>query len=141
MRVAKRSSPGSYRRIRMPNASPSPARTRATTSGSGGPSLTVGGTRRGRDSSRFAAGEHFACGVEERGGADARAARCVGERLESGLGAAAIGRVARRIGEPQQDTGCPRVRPGEHVVEDLLAAIGEGRGGGVGAGGIVVAAG
>src|SRR6266487_2730853 len=136
MRVANRISPGSYRRMMIPKASRSPPKIRATIRASDAVSLTLrGGTRAGRVWSRGwgrgTAGQDFTGGAEERGGADAGAVHAAGERLEGRFGAAAVRRVAGRLGESQQDARRPGIGAGENVVEDLLGAIGQGRRGGV----------
>src|SRR5262245_692463 len=129
MRVAKRSSPGSYRRMRIPNASPSPPKTRATTSTSGAPSFTMKVTPTPRGSSRYL--QRFARGRQEGRRADARAAAATahgsGERLECRTRTAPVGRVAGHTREIRQDERNLRIRAREHVVEDVLGPIAGGR--------------
>src|SRR3954462_12745194 len=125
MRVAKRSSPGSYRRMRIPNASPSPPRTWATTATSSEtPSFTIRMTHRRGPWSRAA--HAFPCNAEKGRSANAGARYASGERLQRRLGAAAIGGIARDFPKVQEKPGGGRIGAGEHIVQKMLGAIAKG---------------
>src|SRR5882724_11144286 len=125
MRVAKRSRPGSYRRMRIPNASPSPPKTRATTSTSGAPLFTISVTPPGGASSRRSKG--FPHRGQKRRRSDTGAGHGAGERLERGLGAPPIRRVVGHPCQVSKEQRDLRIGTGEYVVEEVLGPI-SGRG-------------
>src|SRR5258707_6675223 len=126
--------------MRIPNASPSPPKIRATTSTSGAPSFTIPVTPPGGASSRFSKG--FPCGNQERGSPNAVAVHGARECLQRRLSATPVRRIARHVSQPRQKEGRRGVGTGQHVVEHMLRAIteqslrsGGGGGGGGGAAG------
>src|SRR5262245_8665002 len=126
MRVAKRSSPGSYRRMRIPNASPSPPNTWATTAPSGVLSFTMKVTHRQGASSPAA--PDLPGGAEKSGRANAAAPDATGECLQRGLRATAICEIPRHFSEMEKEPCRSGIGPRQHVVEKMLCAVGERQG-------------
>src|SRR6266566_4003412 len=122
IRVAKRSKPGSYRRMRIPNASPSPPRTRATTSTSlGALSVTMRVTHEGGGWSRYS--QCFPGRRQERGRAQARATHGAGECLQRRLRPAPVRGIARHLRQPREQARSLGIGTGQHVVEDVLRPV------------------
>src|SRR5712664_1766548 len=128
MRVAKRSRPGSYRRMRIPNASPSPPKTWATTSTSGAPSFTITVTPLLRAWSRYSKG--FARCSQERRGTDTGAIHGARECFERRLGTTPVRRVTRHLRQVSQQERRRGIGTREHVVEHVLSPVAQRRQGG-----------
>src|SRR5437868_11629069 len=107
--------------MRIPNASPSPPKTWATTSISGAPSFTISVTPSRGASSRFPKG--LPCGSQERRRTNTGAVHGARECLQRRLGAAPIRRIARHLRELREQEGRRGVGTGEHVVEHVFRPI------------------
>src|SRR5437867_12132971 len=127
--------------MRIPNASPSPPNTWATTSTSGAPLFTIPVTPWGGASSRFSKG--LPRSSEERHGAKAGAVHGARECLQRRLSATPVRGVTSHLRQLRQQERRRGVGTGEHIVENVFRAIAErrlGRGERIGGRDVVIAA-